>query len=88
LRGSAGRWWEAQRQRMDAVIVIEQGDDGGTASCRKLRDIVKGDRSSAATTASASVPEFRERDRHGFAFMTNEISPSAASRSASPDPPT
>jgi lysine-ketoglutarate reductase/saccharopine dehydrogenase-like protein (TIGR00300 family) len=65
-----GRWIEVQHQRMDAVIVIEDG----TASCRKLRDIVQGDRIVCGNDGIRIVPEFRERDRHGFAFMTNEIS--------------
>ena len=35
-----GRWIEVERQRMDAVIVLEDG----RAVCRKLRDIRTGDR--------------------------------------------
>ncbi|MDE3156086.1 MAG: TIGR00300 family protein [Acidobacteriota bacterium] len=65
-----GRWIEVARQRMDAVIVIEDG----RASCRKLRDIRTGDRIVCGVTGVRIVPEFRERDRHGFAFMTNDIS--------------
>lgn len=67
---SGGRWLEVQRQRMDAVVVIEDG----TASCRKLRDIVRGDLIVCGNDGIRIVPEFRERDRYGFAFMTNEIS--------------
>jgi len=67
---SGGHWLEVQRQRMDAVIVIEDG----AASCRKLRDIVRGDLIVCGNDGIRIVPEFRERDRHGFAFMTNEIS--------------
>jgi arginine dihydrolase len=65
-----GRWVEVQRQRMDAVIVIE----GGQASCRKLREVTVGDAIVCGNDGIRIVPEFRERDRHGFAFMTNEIS--------------
>jgi lysine-ketoglutarate reductase/saccharopine dehydrogenase-like protein (TIGR00300 family) len=64
------RWLEVQRQRMDAVIVITDG----TASCRKLRDIRQGDLIVCGNDGIRIVPEFRERDRYGFAFMTNEIS--------------
>lgn len=64
------RWIEVQRQRMDAVIVIEDGQ----ATCRKLRDIQVGDAIVCGNDGIRIVPEFRERDRHGFAFMTNEIS--------------
>jgi lysine-ketoglutarate reductase/saccharopine dehydrogenase-like protein (TIGR00300 family) len=67
---TGGRWLEVQHQRMDAVIVIENSD----ASCRKLRDIRRGDRIVCGSDGIRIVPEFRERDRYGFAFMTNEIS--------------
>jgi lysine-ketoglutarate reductase/saccharopine dehydrogenase-like protein (TIGR00300 family) len=67
---TGGRWLEVQRQRMDAVIVIENG----LATCRKLRDIVRGDLIVCGNDGIRIQPEFRERDRHGFAFMTNEIS--------------
>lgn len=67
---TGGRWLEVQRQRMDAVIVIADG----TATCRKLRDITRGDRIVCGNDGIRIVPEFRERDRYGFAFMTNEIS--------------
>jgi lysine-ketoglutarate reductase/saccharopine dehydrogenase-like protein (TIGR00300 family) len=65
-----GRWLEVDRQRMDSVIVIEQG----RAVCRKLRDVRKGDLVVCGVEGVSAVPEFQERDRLGFAFMTNEIS--------------
>jgi lysine-ketoglutarate reductase/saccharopine dehydrogenase-like protein (TIGR00300 family) len=65
-----GRWIEVAKQRMDAVVVVENG----SASCRKLRDIRRGDPIVCGSDGVRVVPEFRERDRHGFAFMTNEIS--------------
>jgi lysine-ketoglutarate reductase/saccharopine dehydrogenase-like protein (TIGR00300 family) len=65
-----GRWLEVARQRMDAAIVIENGQP----SCRKLRDLRHGDLLVCGTSGVRIVPEFRERDRHNFAFMTNEIS--------------
>jgi lysine-ketoglutarate reductase/saccharopine dehydrogenase-like protein (TIGR00300 family) len=55
---------------MDAVIVIADG----AATCRKLRDIKIGDAIVCGNDGIRIVPEFKERDRHGFAFMTNEIS--------------
>ena len=65
------RWIEVARQRMDAAIVIEDGA-AIVPQAARLRDaaicIVCG------TSGIRIVPEFRERDRHGFAFMTNEIS--------------
>ena len=55
---------------MDAVVAIE----GGRAICRKLRDVRAGDRVVCGVSGIRVTPEFQERDRHGFAFMANEIS--------------
>jgi hypothetical protein len=55
---------------MDSVIVIDEG----RAVCRKLRDVRAGDRVVCGVEGVRAVPEFQERDRLGFAFMTNEIS--------------
>jgi lysine-ketoglutarate reductase/saccharopine dehydrogenase-like protein (TIGR00300 family) len=63
-------WVEVGNQRMDAVIVVRDG----RASCRKLRDVRAGDSVVCGVTGVRVVPEFQERDRHGFAFMANEIS--------------
>ena len=65
-----GKWLEVAKQRMDAVIVVE----GGTPICRKLRDVKVGDAVVSGVAGVRVMPEFQERDRHGFAFMTNEIS--------------
>jgi lysine-ketoglutarate reductase/saccharopine dehydrogenase-like protein (TIGR00300 family) len=65
-----GEWLEVERQRMDAAIVIEHG----RAICRKLRDLRGGDLVVCFLDGIRVVPEFRERDRHGFAFMTGGIS--------------
>jgi lysine-ketoglutarate reductase/saccharopine dehydrogenase-like protein (TIGR00300 family) len=65
-----GDWLEVERQRMDATIVVE----GGRAACRKLRDLRAGDAVVCGVEGIRVTPEFRERDRLGFAFMTNEIS--------------
>jgi lysine-ketoglutarate reductase/saccharopine dehydrogenase-like protein (TIGR00300 family) len=66
----AGQWIEVERQRMDAVVVI----DSGRALCRKLRDVRTGDQVVCGVNGIRVIPEFQERDRHGFAFMANEIS--------------
>ena len=63
-------WVEVGKQRMDAVIVV----DGGRAECRKLRDVRKGEKVVCGVNGVRIQPEFKERDRHGFAFMANEIS--------------
>src|SRR5262245_17173622 len=65
-----GKWIPVADQRMDAAIVI----DGGRASCRKLRDIRKGDAVVCGIEGIRVVPTFQDRDRHGFAFMSNEVS--------------
>jgi len=64
------KWIEVERQRMDAVVVVE----GARALCRKLRDVKVGDQVVCGVAGIRVIPEFQERDRHGFAFMTNEIS--------------
>jgi len=65
-----GGWLEVENQRMDSVIVVEDG----RASCRKLRDVRTGDAIVCGVEGVRAEPEFQERDRLGFAFMTNEIS--------------
>lgn len=65
-----GQWIEVARQRMDAVVIVE----AGRAVCRKLRDVRVGERVVCGVNGIRVIPEFQERDRRGFAFMTNEIS--------------
>src|SRR5579872_2600453 len=65
-----GQWIPVDEQRMDAVIVVETD----RAVCRKLRDLRKGDAVVCGVTGVRVVPAFQDRDRLGFAFMTNEIS--------------
>ena len=65
-----GQWVGVSRQRMDAVIVVA----GKSAVCCKLRDVRTGDRVVCGVSGVRVMPEFRDRDRHGFAFMSNEIS--------------
>jgi lysine-ketoglutarate reductase/saccharopine dehydrogenase-like protein (TIGR00300 family) len=66
----AGRWVEVERQRMDAVIVVE----GKKAACRKLRDVKAGEKVVCGHDGIRVTPEFKERDRFGFAFMSNDVS--------------
>jgi len=65
-----GRWLDVAEQRMDAVIVVADG----RAVCRKLRDIRAGEAVVCGVAGIRVVPEFQERDRLGFAFMTNDVS--------------
>jgi len=65
-----GRWVEVDEQRMDAVIVV----DGAKAACRKLRDVKAGEKVVCGHAGIRVTPEFKERDRLGFAFMSNDVS--------------
>ncbi len=65
-----GRWIEVERQRMDAVILLEDG----RPICRKLRDVRAGDQVVCGLQGLRVSPEFRERDRADFGFMSNDIS--------------
>ena len=65
-----GDWLEVSRQRMDAVIIVADGH----AECCKLRDVRAGDQVVCGVAGVRVSPEFRERDRLGFAFMTGDVS--------------
>jgi lysine-ketoglutarate reductase/saccharopine dehydrogenase-like protein (TIGR00300 family) len=64
------RWVDVDKQRMDAVIVV----DGNHAACRKLRDVKSGELVVCGHAGIRVTPEFKERDRLGFAFMSNDVS--------------
>jgi arginine dihydrolase len=65
-----GRWIDVQRQRMDAAIVVTR--EG--AECRKLRNLRLGDRVVCGLDGIRVTPEFRDRDRADFTFMSNDVS--------------
>ena len=65
-----GRWIVVAHQRMDAAIVLA----GDGAACRKLRDLRTGDRVICGLEGIRVIPEFRDRDRADFAFMSNDVS--------------
>ncbi len=67
-------WVEVSKQRMDAVIIATQTPAGWKAECRKLRDVRAGEQVVCGAHGIRIQPEFKERDRLGFAFMANEIS--------------
>src|SRR5205809_2686465 len=64
------QWLEVENQRMDALVVVENGH----AFCRRLRDIRAGDEIVVGMRGIRVVPESKERDRLSFAFMSNGIS--------------
>ncbi|MEQ1885915.1 MAG: TIGR00300 family protein, partial [Bryobacteraceae bacterium] len=72
-------WIDVDNQRMDAMVVV--GGSAGTdekgnpkASCRRLRDLKKGDRVVVGMRGIRVSPESKERDRLAFAFMSNGVS--------------
>ncbi len=65
-----GEWIAVEKQRMDALIVLE----GGRAVCRRLRDVRAGDWVVVGTRGIRVTPESKERDRLSFAFMSHGIS--------------
>lgn len=65
-----GQWLEARNQRMDAMIVVDEG----TATCRRLRDLEAGNMVVVGMKGIRVIPEAKERDRQSFAFMSNDIS--------------
>src|SRR5260221_12708618 len=67
----AGQWATVERQRMDAVIVIEGGAGTERAVCRKLREIRKGDAIVCGAPGIQIVPEFHAPDSTGVAFSCN-----------------
>ena len=69
-----GRWVAVGRQRMDAVIVVEPRADGASATCRKLREVKAGEQVVCGLAGLRVVPQFRDRERSDFAFMSNEVS--------------
>ncbi len=64
------QWIETQNQRMDAMIVVRDGQ----AFCRRLRDLRAGDQIVVGMRGIRVTPESKERDRLSFAFMSNGIS--------------
>lgn len=72
-------WIEVTKQRMDAVIVVTDGK----AECRKLRDVREGEMVVCGLHGVRIQPEFKERDRLGFAFMANDISSERSAKTAS-----
>jgi len=65
-----GRWLKVENLRMDCAIVVK---DNKTV-VRKFRDVKKGDKIVVGLDGIKVVPEFVERSRVDFAFMSGEIS--------------
>lgn len=71
-----GEWIDVENQRMDAMIVFEEGHivKDARATCRRLRDLKSGDQVVTGMRGIRVLPESKERDRLAFAFMSNGIS--------------
>jgi lysine-ketoglutarate reductase/saccharopine dehydrogenase-like protein (TIGR00300 family) len=65
-----GHWIDVERQRMDAAIVVTDA----RAVCRKIRDVRVGDHVVCGLEGLRVIPEFRDRERSDFSFMSNEVS--------------
>ncbi len=65
-----GEWKLVEGQRMDAVIRMHAEGP----RCVKLRDIRAGDMVVCGHAGIKVVPEFKDRERKHFTFMSNEIS--------------
>jgi len=65
-----GRWKRASNQRMDTVIAVRNG----RPLCIKLRGIRRGDLIACGLEGIRVTPEFRQRDRKDFSFMSAEVS--------------
>lgn len=65
-----GRWVDADQQRMDAALILEDG----RVTCRKLRDLRRGDRVVCGMQGIRVQPDLQSRDKPTFGFMSNEVS--------------
>ena len=65
-----GEWITAANQRMDSALVVENG----AVSCRKLRDLKKGDLVVCGMQGVRVAPDVQSRDKPTFGFMSNEVS--------------
>ncbi len=65
-----GEWVEVDRIRMDGVIVVANGG----ATVKKFREIMKGDLVVTGLTGIKVQPQFAERSRDEFGFMSGEVS--------------
>jgi lysine-ketoglutarate reductase/saccharopine dehydrogenase-like protein (TIGR00300 family) len=66
----SGEWKLVQDQRMDSVIRLDR--EGPRAV--KLRDVRENDKVVCGHSGIKVMPEFKDRERKDFTFMTNQIS--------------
>ena len=63
-------WLKVDKLRMDGVIVVENS----SAQVKKIRDVKKGDKVVLGVNGVKVIPEYAERNRSDFSFMSNEVS--------------
>jgi len=63
-------WHRVRDQQMDAVIVL----DNGKPRCVKIRDLKKGMQVVTGISGIRAIPEFKERNRSVFEFMSGDVS--------------
>jgi lysine-ketoglutarate reductase/saccharopine dehydrogenase-like protein (TIGR00300 family) len=70
-----GRWLTAQKQRMDAAIVVEDHQDGPVVVCRLLRDLKVGDRVVVGSEGlRLHTRRTQQKDGDDFKFMGSGVS--------------
>ncbi|MFN5515500.1 MAG: TIGR00300 family protein [Cyanobacteriota bacterium] len=72
-------WVRVENQRMDAAIVVAQGEGGPTAACKLLRDLQVGDRvmvgvDGIRTIKKVDSHEGARKENKEFAFMASGVS--------------
>ncbi|MEA3297752.1 MAG: TIGR00300 family protein [candidate division Zixibacteria bacterium] len=65
-----GRRFEVENLRMDGVIVVT----GNRTTVKRFRNVKKGDRIVSGLSGIRVKPEFVERDRDEFGFMSGDVS--------------
>ncbi len=70
-----GDWVPVQNLRMDGVIVVRTIEgDGVRAEVKKFRDVKMGEQVVCGLEGIRVHPDFVERDRPDFSFMSNDVS--------------
>lgn len=71
-----GSWLEVMDIRMDGVIVVQGSGENNAqvARVRKFRDVKAGDRVVCGLAGIKVQPDYVERDRADFSFMSGEVS--------------
>jgi lysine-ketoglutarate reductase/saccharopine dehydrogenase-like protein (TIGR00300 family) len=75
-----GAWVDVENQRMDSALVVDNSSphapkpSSPRVSCKKLRDIRKGDLVVCGMQGIRVAPDVQQRDKPTFGFMSNEVS--------------